>query len=260
MTTPTAPDGNRLPNYTGCDHPAGCQTPDEGCVGPCPVTPEEGRRIEREMYGDRLPATNSGQEVPPCGDRYPGQPAHVSCRRSLGHEPPHRWENEYAVWEWEPAPQQPPAQEREDDRCRCWHGNLSGRCREHGIAARSTDPGGDGWACACPRPAPPSEADSAGEDGLVVRLGWLADDWEREARELGVPGPGGNFASAASELRAAIAASSGVRGGDDQARERLAAVLAENVTTGVDRKPWPEFWAEVADIAVTTLRADGGGR
>lgn len=31
-----------------CLHPLGCQAPGDGCAGRCPVTAQEGDRIERE--------------------------------------------------------------------------------------------------------------------------------------------------------------------------------------------------------------------
>lgn len=33
-----------------CWHPFGCQAPGDGCVGRCPVTPEEAARIERDAF------------------------------------------------------------------------------------------------------------------------------------------------------------------------------------------------------------------
>lgn len=106
--------------------------------------------------GDRLPATNSGQET----QEFANNP----------HDCPHgSWSQDGPFW-WrcqlcgtnQPAglhaPQQPPAQEQWDDQCA--HGYL----RWHGCRH-------------CWPPAPPSEADSAGEvegnDGLDELLSYI---------------------------------------------------------------------------------------
>lgn len=166
-----------------------------------------------------------------------------------------------------PAPQQPPAQEREH-----WCSNCEG-----------IDP------ATCIN-TPPSEAHSAGE-GTPIPFDAHAPHYD-ELRDRQCPGvtryqvgdldaPCGTCGGRTGWLAAAVdqrnhldaaiarlprplvefaegrAASSGVRGGDDQARERLADVLAlhqslgaQNVWCGYDGEHWP----------CVTVRAAGGDR
>lgn len=127
-----------------------------------------------------------------------------------------------------PAPQQPPAQEREVP---C---DMPEVCETPG---RHT------------HPMQPSEADSAGE-------AW------RVGRSYGIhvycgDRPVATFLDAADAERAVADHNAGVRGGDDQARERLANVLAElDVLTG-ELVP-VAFGERYLDTLARIRRAAGG--
>jgi len=252
--------------------------------------------------GDRLPATNSGQDElvghwTEQGSRPPMTDAEKAEARQLLLE----HGNVKVADSLFPAPQQPPAQEREGahqrmerrramirsaqqqvaqmdpvtrEQLRADHDAVNQRAAE--IVARGqflrpdppsaqerspdcpprphlkVDCTADDWDEHDPAMTPPSEADSAGEDGLGEVLTVLArivasantgaidgDDGFIESYNV-MPGP----VHAAIPLLArhgivatwdgALAASSGVQGEDGEARERLAAVLAPAIANYVE--------------------------
>ena len=118
--------------------------------------------------GDRLPATNSGQEIGTCCSLPRSSPLHGRNPFGAGHT-------------FRPAPQQPPAQEREA----CGHG---GWCPAHFYTAATCSTCASTVCVGCPtgrREQKASEADSAGEDAATVLAalpGRMLDWWpQRDA-------------------------------------------------------------------------------
>ena len=207
--------------------------------------------------GDRLPATNSGQETAGHDFKWrrngPGGATRCTqCDLWIG-----KWIGTPC-----PASQQPPAQEREDVVTPTGYvppvsNGHTWPCTRFYVGSTDRD------RCTCP-PAPPSGADSAGEDAVVwqianryrdpamVRFGIndyrdhlaASPDVQGEVeawadllvrRILNTVDPLGSGADVRQQCVAVVrelAASSGVQGGDGEARERLAAAWDEGYTDG----------------------------